>query len=309
MPGRPPETGDKEEINLGGRGPSAMEEMARPPDPPSPQPTPLPDDDHFQPDRRTSRMMADEELLPPPSMFADSNGEVFEDEQEMDVADLFGDFDHDDPNGSAMHDNVTGPNDMPSALIGAGTDAVAATQFVDRIFGVQHATTFMEVYGQGSLVTEATNKRRSLNLRGLNAFDLRTLEADGTPWNFNDRADTRLAQKMIDEDDPDWIVGSPPCTAFSTWNRQMNYRKMDPKKVRLQLRKASGTSAVVVSFIGDNSLEASTSFTSTRLEPSLGNIHRLPASSSFRLCIGPLRTIACMASRLRLQPTGLQPQR
>ena len=135
------------------------------------------------------------------------------------------------------------------------------------------------------------------------------LKPDGTPWNFNDRADRRLAQKMIDEDDPDWIVGSPPCTAFSTWNRQMNYRKMDPKKVRLQLRKASGTSAVVVSFIGDNSLEANTSFTSTRLEPSLGNIHRLSASSSFSQCIWPLLTNACMASRLRLQPTSLRPQR
>ena len=87
----------------------------------------------------------------------------------MDVADIFGDFDNDDPNGLAMDDTVTGPNDMQSALIGAGTDAVAAARFVDRIFGVQHATTLMEMCGQGNLVTEANNKRRSLNLRGLNA--------------------------------------------------------------------------------------------------------------------------------------------
>ena len=71
------------------------------------------------------------------------------------------------------------------------------------MLGVQHATTFMEMHSQGSLVTEANNKRRSLNLRGLNAFDLRTLKPDGTPWNFNDKADRHLAQKMIDEDDPD----------------------------------------------------------------------------------------------------------
>ena len=93
----------------------------------------------------------------------------------------------------------------------------------------------MEMYGQGSLVTEANNKRRPLNLRGLNAFDLRTLKPDGTPWNFNVRADRHLAQRMIDTDDPDWIVGSPPCTAFSIWSRQMNYRKMDPEKVRVAI--------------------------------------------------------------------------
>ena len=40
---------------------------------------------------------------------------------------------------------------------------------------------------------------------------------------------------MIDTDDPDWIIGSPPCTAFSIWNRQMNYRKMDPEKVRIAI--------------------------------------------------------------------------
>ena len=93
----------------------------------------------------------------------------------------------------------------------------------------------METYGQGNLVTEANNKRQSLNLRGLNAFDLRTLKPDGTPWNFNDRADRRLTQKMIDEDDADWIVGSPPCTACRIWSRQMNYRKMDPEKVKVAI--------------------------------------------------------------------------
>ena len=78
--------------------------------------------------------MADEGLQPPHPMFADSYGEVLENEQEMGVADLFGNLDHDDPNASAMDDTVTRPDDMQSALIGAGTDAVAAAQFVDRFF-------------------------------------------------------------------------------------------------------------------------------------------------------------------------------
>ena len=49
------------------------------------------------------------------------------------MADLFGDSDHGDPNASTMHDDVTGPNATQSALIGAGTDAVAAAQFVARM--------------------------------------------------------------------------------------------------------------------------------------------------------------------------------
>ena len=48
----------------------------------------LPDDGHLQPDKRTSRMMAEEGLQPPPPMFNDSYGMVLEDQQEMDVADV-----------------------------------------------------------------------------------------------------------------------------------------------------------------------------------------------------------------------------
>ena len=30
---------------------------------------------------------------------------------------------------------------------------------------------------------------------------------------------------MIDKEEPTWIIGSPPCTAFSLWNTGMNYPK------------------------------------------------------------------------------------
>jgi hypothetical protein len=80
MPGRSSATGDKEEINLESMAPSAMEEETRQSSLP---PTPFPDDDHFQPDKRTSRMMAEEGVQPPPPMFTDTYGKVFEDDQEM----------------------------------------------------------------------------------------------------------------------------------------------------------------------------------------------------------------------------------
>ena len=106
MPGHSAATGDKEEINLDGMAPGAMEEETNRSSPPS---TPLPEYGHFQPDRRTPQMMADEGLQPPPPMLNDSYGMVFEDEQEMDVADLFGDFDHDNPNDSAMDNQSQDP--------------------------------------------------------------------------------------------------------------------------------------------------------------------------------------------------------
>ena len=31
---------------------------------------------------------------------------------------------------------------------------------------------------------------------------------------------------------PDFIIGSPPCTAFCSWNRHLNYKKMNKEDVR-----------------------------------------------------------------------------
>ena len=84
----------------------------------------------------------------------------------------------------------------------------------------------------GGLIAEANKQRCSLNVEGLRAFDLRTNKPDGSPWNFNVRADRRLAREMIHADEPEWIIGSPPCTAFCIWNGQMSYRKMPVEKVK-----------------------------------------------------------------------------
>jgi site-specific DNA-cytosine methylase len=77
------------------------------------------------------------------------------------------------------------------------------------------AATFVEMYGGGSICEEAEKSKRSLNLDGLNAFDLRTLKPDGTPWNFCRRKDREEARKYIRQHKPDWIIGSPPCTSLS----------------------------------------------------------------------------------------------
>ena len=83
----------------------------------------------------------------------------------------------------------------------------------------------MEVFGGGAICKEANGPRRNLNVKGLSSMDLRTCKPDGNPWNFDLREDRRLAREMIDKEEPTWLIGSPPCTAFSLWNVAMNYPK------------------------------------------------------------------------------------
>ena len=89
----------------------------------------------------------------------------------------------------------------------------------------------MEVYGRGGKVDEANKQRRNLNIKGLDAFDIRTERPAGKFWDFNRREDRKLARQLIRDKQPQWIVGSPPCTAYSAWNEKINYPKMDPSKV------------------------------------------------------------------------------
>ena len=50
------------------------------------------------------------------------------------------------------------------------------------------------------------------------------------------QTDRNLARDLVDREDPNWIIGNPPCTVFSLWNYGMNHRKMDPQVVQHRLR-------------------------------------------------------------------------
>ena len=51
---------------------------------------------------------------------------------------------------------------------------------------------------------------------------LRTTKPNGQPWDLCKREDRKLARQMVDEQQPEWIVGAPPCKPFSIWNYAMN---------------------------------------------------------------------------------------
>ena len=128
----------------------------------------------------------------------------------------------DDPSGVEEH--------MVDSFVLAGADRLEARIHVKSLMRsspqqTKLLTTCMEVFGGGAICQEANVSRRNLNLKGLAAMDLRTTKPDGMPWNFDLRSDRKLARDMINQEEPTWVVGSPPCTAFSLWNTAMNYPK------------------------------------------------------------------------------------
>ena len=123
--------------------------------------------------------------------------------------------------------------DIANALMTLGVDALLSNQVAKDAVKRRRESipaTFFEVFGRGGVVQQADN-HRNLNIKGLNAMDIRTLKPDGTPWNFNLKTDRQLAIRMVRESRPTWLICSPPCTAFCQFNIGLNYKKMDPARV------------------------------------------------------------------------------
>ena len=58
------------------------------------------------------------------------------------------------------------------------------------------------------------------------AFDLTVADPDdGQPWDFSRRDKREKARRMLREQKPILLIGSPMCTQFSTW-QYLNYSKM-----------------------------------------------------------------------------------
>ena len=95
--------------------------------------------------------------------------------------------------------------------------------------GPQQQLSLKSTAGQSGDQTLLTH--RNLNVEDLNALDLRTTKPNGQPWHLCKREDRKLARQMVDEQQPEWIVGAPPCMPFSIGNYAINYPKMHPDQV------------------------------------------------------------------------------
>ena len=151
---------------------------------------------------------------------------------EEDVADLFAPDDEDMPRAEVAVDDTDA---MIDSLRMAGVDRTTAISTAQAMYGVRHTQatpSVMEMYGRS---IHDLIRRRNLNIEGLGALDLRTVKADGNPWNFNKKSDRKMARDLVSQQQPEWIIGSPPCTPFSIWNFGIHFKKMSPAKVEAML--------------------------------------------------------------------------
>ena len=62
------------------------------------------------------------------------------------------------------------------------------------------------------------------------ALDLTVPDENGEPWDFSRRSMRVKAERLLDEQAPTLLIGTPMCTAFSTW-QYINNKKRDAKVV------------------------------------------------------------------------------
>ena len=64
-------------------------------------------------------------------------------------------------------------------------------------------------------------------------LDLTVPDENGEPWNFSGPSMRAKAEKLLDAQKPLLLVGSPMCTAFSTW-QFIDNKKRDPNIVQTE---------------------------------------------------------------------------
>ncbi len=89
-----------------------------------------------------------------------------------------------------------------------------------------------ELYS-GPRVTKALKMLPELKMIPGFALDLTTCDDDGRNWDFDDPEMRQRALKKIQLEKPMFIIGSPMCTAYSTWQRLLRAQR-DPHQVRRQ---------------------------------------------------------------------------
>ena len=71
------------------------------------------------------------------------------------------------------------------------------------------------------------------------AFDLTVNDPDDNmPWDFSKSGKRSKAMRLIRESRPYMVIGSPCCTAFSTWQALNALRTRDPEKMRRAMARA-----------------------------------------------------------------------
>ena len=94
--------------------------------------------------------------------------------------------------------------------------------------------------GLGGIVNMANSSKRNLNVKGLKAIDLRKTRPDGQYWDLSLKIHRRETLRLIDTEQPDWVIVGPPCTQFSSLNNWLNHKKMGREKLDRHMKEAIG---------------------------------------------------------------------
>ena len=118
-----------------------------------------------------------------------------------------------------MHDDASEVLNLVKQLGGDSAKYVK-----ERRRAVRHLVS--EIYSPPR-VTAATKLLPELRCVPGFALDLTVKDEDGRPWDFDVAENCQRAREMVLTQRPMLLVGSPMCTAFSTW-QYINRRKRDP---------------------------------------------------------------------------------
>ena len=81
-------------------------------------------------------------------------------------------------------------------------------------------------------VTELPKRTRSKHLMAGFALDLTVLGEGGTPWDFSSPLKRAKARRLVREQKPYMLIGSPQCKDFSTWQYLNESKSSDPEAMR-----------------------------------------------------------------------------
>ena len=97
-----------------------------------------------------------------------------------------------------------------------------------------------EMYSPPRVTAELTrSKKRFRHVLPGFAFDLTVSDPeDGQPWDFSKKAKQEKARRIVREQRPYMLIGSPMCTHFSTWTYLNDAKAKDTEKLRRARKKA-----------------------------------------------------------------------
>ena len=110
-----------------------------------------------------------------------------------------------------------------------------------RAYGREQKTAMRRVVCELYSPPRVTSMLREMSDHGMTAgfaLDLTTLDPDdGTPWDFDKKEKREKAMRMIRKLRPLFVVGSPMCTRWSSW-QYLNDARAEPSVVRREKLRA-----------------------------------------------------------------------